>query len=347
MIWFDLDNSPHVVIFRPIFEELKKRGVGYVITARDYAQTKDLLELWCIPYSMVGEYGGKNKFKKIYNLIHRSLKLRKFIKNKGVKLAVSHGSRTQAVASRLSGIKSILMLDYEFTETSIFNFFSDYILMPAVIPESRLEKAGFKMKKVIRYNGLKEEIYLNGFIPEKGLRKNIGVKEDEILVVIRPPSMTSNYHDKNSEILLLKAIDHFLKNAKSVILVISRTLTDKEFILSQYKGNSRIRFLDKPVDGLQLLNSADITLSGGGTMNRESALLGTKTYSYFSGRRPYVDEYLNGRNMINFIESSEDIEKIEIVKKNSNNINSSIINNLIGEVTDVILEKYNINNKKQ
>ena len=57
MIWFDLDNSPHVPLFRPILEELKKRRVDYIVTARDFAQTKELLELWGIPHSMVGKHG--------------------------------------------------------------------------------------------------------------------------------------------------------------------------------------------------------------------------------------------------------------------------------------------------
>lgn len=65
-----------------------------------------------------------------------------------------------------------------------------------------------------------------------------------------------------------------------------------------------IIFLEKEVNGLQLLFSADISVSGGGTMNRESALLGTKTYSIFTGKRPYLDEYLQDMGKLKFIEES-------------------------------------------
>ena len=37
-IWFDLDNLPHVSLFRPVFEELEKRNVDYIVTARDFDQ---------------------------------------------------------------------------------------------------------------------------------------------------------------------------------------------------------------------------------------------------------------------------------------------------------------------
>ena len=45
-IWIDLDHTPHVPVFRPLLKELEKRGIEVVITARDFAQTVALLEMW-------------------------------------------------------------------------------------------------------------------------------------------------------------------------------------------------------------------------------------------------------------------------------------------------------------
>ena len=82
--------------------------------------------------------------------------------------------------------------------------------------------------------------------------------------------------------------------------------------MEHFKLSQRLRFLEKPVDGLQLLCTSDIFVSGGGTMNRESALLGTKTYSIFTGRKPYLDEYLQENGKLKFIESEKDIENISV-----------------------------------
>ena len=41
-IWIDLENSPHVLFFRPIIEELEKLGLPIFVTARDCAQTREL-----------------------------------------------------------------------------------------------------------------------------------------------------------------------------------------------------------------------------------------------------------------------------------------------------------------
>lgn len=337
MLWFDLDNSPHVPLFNPILLELSKRQIDYLVTARDFAQTRELLQLCNIDYTLIGGHGGKNKVKKIANLFYRAHQLKKVIKEKHISLSISHGSRTQLVATKMKAIKSLLMFDYEYTESKIFNMLSTFMLAPKFIPEKRLIEAGFNTKKLIRYNGFKEELYLSQFKPITNFRKQIDVEEDQLLVVLRPPSMVGNYHDSKSEKLLIGVINHFLSDKSVAILVVNRTKTEKDFLLHHFKISERLRFLSKAIDGLQLLFASDYTISGGGTMNRESALLGTKTYSIFSGRRPYLDEYLQDLNRLTFIESTADIKRIEIRR----HIKSDILlhsNALVDEVTDIIID---------
>ncbi len=278
-IWFDLDNLPHVSLFRPIFKELETRNIKYIVTARDFNHTVEQLIYWNIDHTAIGCHGGKNKLKKILNLFKRSYQLKRYIKNfDNIGLAVSHGSRTQILTAKKMGIKSIVMMDYEYTETKIFNYFSTYMLIPKFIPDHRLSSVGINLKKVIRYNGFKEQIYLNNFKPDNNFRDQINISDEAILIVIRPPALAGNYHNPKSEQLLISGLKYFSNNEDTICLILSRTKEDRELILSKITVNhDNIRFLDKPVDGLQLLYAADIAISGGGTMNRESALLGTKT----------------------------------------------------------------------
>jgi uncharacterized protein len=339
MIWFDLDNSPHVPIFRFIFKELEERNVKYFITARDFAQTKDLLQLWNIPHKPVGIHGGKSKVKKIFNTYNRSNKLRNEIRDKDITLAVSHGSRSQVIAAKRSGIRSILMLDYEYTESKIFNLFADKILMPGIIPESRLQEAGFKMEKVIRYNGLKEEIYINEFHPDHDFRDKINVPGDDILITIRPPSLTGNYHDKGSEGILIECLNYFSSFDNTKIIVLSRNESDRKFIESNYTNLNKLHFLDKAVDGLQLLYASDIAVSGGGTMNRESAILGTDTYSIFTGNTPYVDEFLVNEGKLNFIKNKSEVKNIPVKRNSGKKVFRNNLS-LKKEVTDIFINHY-------
>jgi len=339
MIWFDLDNLPHVSLFRPVFEELEKLNVKYIVTARDFNHTVEQLKYWNIEHTTIGCHGGKNKIKKIVNLFERSYQLKKYIKNfDNISLAVSHGSRAQLLTSKQMGIKSIVMMDYEYTETKIFNYLSTYMLIPKFIPDFRLSSVGINLKKVIRYNGFKEQLYLNSFQPDENFREQIDISDDKILVVIRPPALVGNYHDPISEKLLINGLNYFSSKKNTICLIISRTSDDKDFILSKIPINEKIRFLDRQVDGLQLLWAADITVSGGGTMNRESALLGTETYSIFTGRRPYLDEYLCEQGRLTFIENRVDFNSIIVQKKIKNNEINFNNHNLINEVVNIITE---------
>ncbi len=340
-IWFDLDNLPHVSLFRPVFEELETRNIKYLVTARDFNHTLEQLKYWNINHTAIGCHGGKNKFKKILNLFERSYHLKRYIKSfDNISLAVSHGSRTQLIAAKLMGINSIVMMDYEYTETKIFNYLSTYMLIPKFIPKHRLSSVGINLKKVIRYNGFKEQIYLNNFKPDKNFRDQINISDEAILVVIRPPALAGNYHDPKSEELLISGLNYFSNIENTICLILSRTSEDKDFILSQIATSNKIRFLDKQVDGLQLLYSADITVSGGGTMNRESALLGTESYSIFTGRRPYLDEYLEKQGKLTFINKPDDFYNIHIKRDGGKKFfKNSIQLNLTKEIVDIIIER--------
>ena len=250
-IWIDLDNSPHVPLFRPVIDELGGRGVECVVTARDFAQTAQLLEFWGIPHSLIGKHGGKNKVGKIINLFKRSSQLRRFIRGMHVDLALSHGSRTQLVTSKLKGIETVLMMDYEYTEASIFKFCSDHILVPEYIPDERLESVGFDLRKVMRYPGFKEELYLNDFRPEPGMREKLGIHEEQILVTVRPPAMEGNYHDSLSENILLEILSKLTSVEGTYPLVVGRTQKDREFLIKHFDG--RIHFLPEAVDGRHLI----------------------------------------------------------------------------------------------
>jgi len=335
--WFDLDNSPHVPLFRPIFAELEKRDEDYLVTAREFAQTKDLLELYKIDYKLIGKHGGKNKLSKVINLFIRANQLKKAVSKNNIDLAVSHGSRTQLVACKRLNISSILMADYEFTESKIFNALASHLLIPKFIPDDRLVAQGFNLKKVIRYNCFKEELYLSGFQADPNFYQQLEIEQDNILVVIRPPSMVGNYHDKRSENLLITAIKHLSKFDKVIILIVNRTDTEKRYIESNIKIGGNVRFLNKAVDGLQLLNTADMTISGGGTMNRESALLGTKTYSIFTGRSPYLDEYLQKLGRLKFFTSESEIKSIIPAKVKEREILLHM-DNPQEEITDLLLD---------
>jgi len=315
-IWIDIDNSPHVPFFAPILEELKRRGHDVIVTSRQYAQTRELLESHQIDFLEVGEHAGKSKFKKILNVIQRAIHLKKAIQAFNPEVAVSHGSRAQSIGAWMLGIPKLLLFDYEWTEMHIFKRFSTQMACPVALTDDVLRKSGLPLEKIVKYQGFKEELYLPSLQPNHQFRKSLEIPDDAIFVVIRPSSMTSNYHNSLSE-EILKRLLLTVKKVKNVLaLVVPRTEVDKQFVEATIAAHeiSNVRILKKAVPGLQLLYWADVVVSGGGTMNRESALLGTPTYSMFTGARPAIDQFLQKQGRITFIEEPAQVEQIKFEK---------------------------------
>ena len=335
-IWIDLDHAPHVQVFRPLLPVLVDRGAEVLVTVRDFNQTVGMCRLWNIPHTVVGRHGGGTKAGKILNLVHRAWQLRRAVAPFRPDLAISHGSRTQIVAARLMGVPPVVMMDYEYTEAHIFKNLSRRILMPAPIPDDVLKAQGFPLRKIRRYHGLKEELYLPLLQPELHYRARLGVPEDAILVTVRPSAMVANYHDARSEDILLKLLRRAVATPGVWPLFISRTKEDRAFVSDHFHPN-HVHFLDQAVDGLQLIWHSDLLISGGGTMNREAAVLGVPVFSIFTGRRPYLDEYLAAQGRMRFVDTLDKAAGVRFEKRLIPAGGPAVRNELVSEVADLIL----------
>lgn len=316
-IWIDLEHAPHVQVFRPLLQELTNQGYEPLVTVRDFNQTISLCELWDIPHVAVGRHGGKTLFGKVWHLLYRSFQLARILRAHNVVCAFSHGSRTQMLAAFWLRIPCIIMKDYEYAENRLANVLCKGILMPESIPSEKLIELHYRMDKVWRYPGFKEEMYLENFIPGSNIRETLNIPDAAILVTLRPPAIASQYHDGRSEPILRAVLKRCKENQSVYVLYISRTKEDRG-ILYHYNRDvaDRLRLLEVAVDGLQLIWNSDLVISGGGTMTRESALMGVPTYSIFTGPRPHLDSVLAQKGLLTFVQSPEDVEKIVLEKRN-------------------------------
>jgi len=328
-IWIDVDNSPHVPLFAPLIKFYRESGVEVVLTARNHAQTIELLENAGFggSFEIIGKHYGKNKFNKIRGLLVRAKELVSFIKNhKNIKVAVSHGSRSMVLAARWLKIPVITMYDYEFTETTIFNRFSDKVLVPDQIPDKTLDEINLPASKRVKYQGLKEELYLNYFQPNQSFWRrftetnDLTISNEKVLIALRPPATTANYHNEESEILLNELLRYFLGDEKVFTVILPRTREQKGEIEQTIKtlklDESRCFLIEKAINGLDLAACVDLLVSGGGTMNREAVLLGTPVYSIFAGKQGALDAAMEKSGSITFIRQPADISKIKLRKKN-------------------------------
>jgi predicted glycosyltransferase len=154
-VWFDLTNSPHVLVLRPLIEALRADGAEVAVTARDFAQTVALCERFGIDCEVIGRHRGAKLGAKAVGLADRSLALARYARGRGFDLAIGHGSQDVTVAA-----------------------------LAQRIPRKKLQP----------YAGLKEEYYLSDFEADPAVLAELGVDGTQPLVVVRTPPSVSLYH---------------------------------------------------------------------------------------------------------------------------------------------------------
>src|SRR5437763_16200843 len=102
----------HVLVFRPIIERLRARGHEVDVTARDYAQTLDLLRMHGIDHVAFGRHGGASASRKVASLVQRTGAMRRLGRARRFDLALAPGSNDPARAAASLPMPAAHPLDY-------------------------------------------------------------------------------------------------------------------------------------------------------------------------------------------------------------------------------------------
>lgn len=308
VFWFDLENPPDVLFFEPIVTRLKNLDHTVLVTYRDYADVPALTELYGVCGQSVGRHAGKNKIKKICAGLYRSYLLGRWSKKRRIDLAVGFGSRPLAVTCGLLRIPNSTVFDYEHVSIAVFNLFCDWIFIPQEVPTQYLVQRGMIKNKIIKYRGLKEEVYAGLYTHNDNvLLKHIGYDKKKVVVTIRPPATKAHYHDHSSEIICRRVLEKISRESSVMAILLER---DNDTTFEEYRNYTNITRLSTPAKGLDLIANSDLVISGGGTMVREAAALGVPSYSIFSGQQGAVDERLSQEGRLTLIRKPEDVDRI-------------------------------------
>jgi predicted glycosyltransferase len=331
-VWIDLTNSPHVLVMRPVIEVLREDGHEVVVTARDFAQTLQLLERFEIPHTAIGRHRGERLADKAVGLASRSVALVRWARSEGrdrtrgrvlvpdsrpsrrlargrrpFDIAIGHGSNDVSVAACLLGIPCSTTFDYEWAAVQhhVNCRLAQAVVVPDAIPPERLYRYGAK-GKVRAYEGLKEEYYLADFQPDPALPAALGLDVGRPLVVVRTPPEVSLYHRFEND--LFAAVLARLREAAAEEGVQSVVLPRTEAQRVQLRDVPGFMVPERAIDAQSLIAYADLVISAGGTMNREAVALGTPVYTTFEGRLGAVDERLIAEGRLRKLGSSDELD---------------------------------------
>ena len=319
-IWIDLENSPHVPFFKPIIEELERRGYSIFVTARDCFQVCELADLLHVPYKRFGRHYGKHTIAKLVGLGVRTLEMMPTVLREKPDLAVSHGSRSLFMVSSLLGIPTITIFDYEFAKWGGF-VRPSWVMVPDLMPDHAGSMAKLEKERVLRYPGIKEDVYAPSFRPDPSIREELHLRPDDIVVTVRPPATEAHYHNPASEVLLDSVFELLGSRPNTKTIVLPRTAKQERELRDKWPdlfSSGRVVVPEHVVDGMDLIWFSDLVISGGGTMNREAAALGIPVYSIFRGKLGAVDKYLSDTGRLTLLTTPEDVRtRIALVHRDS------------------------------
>jgi predicted glycosyltransferase len=316
-VWIDLTNSPHVLVLRPVIEDLRARGHEVDVTARDFAQTLGLCDRLGIAHTAIGHHRGERLPDKARGLASRTTALMRWARRVGgwprasggpgkasrrpFDLAIGHGSNDISVAAAIIGIPSATAFDYEWAtvQHQINCRLARSVVVPAVIPPERLAPYGAK-GKIRAYEGLKEEYYLSDLEPDPSVLTDLGLDPALPLAVVRTPPEVSLYHRFHNDRFAI-VLDRL--RAQGQVVVLPRT--EAQRVELREAGGFVIP--ERPIDGPSLVALADLVVSAGGTMNREAVALGTPVFTTFDGKPGAVDDALIAEGRLRRLEDPEEV----------------------------------------
>lgn len=337
-IWIDLGNSPHAPFFRPLVKEFERRSHSVETTARAFAQTVELALSAGFSPSVIGSHGGRSISGKAFRLVQRASGLARWARPKKFDLTVSHNSHENILAAWMLSIPAVTLMDYEHHPANHLSFrLASRVIVPASFPEASLRSYGADARKVRRYEGIKEDVYLADFTPDPCFSeklRSLGVKESDVLVLARAPASFALYHRMENELFDM-LVEQLANQDQVKLLLLSRTPQQRKSLRARHTSPNVI-FLEEALDGANLIAAADLVVSAGGTMNREAAALGVPAVTTFAGKWAAVDEQLVREGRLVRCDSKADLTKIKAEKKPRPNPRRAMA--VRNQVADLILE---------
>ena len=308
-VWFDFENTPHVLFLEPLLRSVQAAGWNTVATAKPQSQTLELANARGLSFDAVGEGNVKGRVQKVFFGLSRAAKLAAWAIQRGRPRLLVSSSRSACVAARWLGIPAVGLLDYEHSEHRPFSMSCRPVLLPDLLSEADLDP---DLRRAAQFfEGLKENLYIDSRgLDRQEARAAIGISNGSYVVVARPPASNAHYADRveESTALWLRIVRELQAGEDSKIYLLPRDQEQCEWLYELFDGTPRVHLFPTVLDGPALVAAADLVVSGGGTMNREAAALGVPAWSVFTGATPHIDKCLEREGRLRWIRNDAEFE---------------------------------------
>lgn len=287
-IWFDVCEPKTVVMLKALYEDLVER-YEMLVTARDFDATYFLMDEWGIPYHKVGRHGGNTLAGKMRSYTERLAQLLDLVEGERIKCLFCLASPE---ALRLCFGLQIPNMVFNDEPRSVgvakLSFpFADHLVVPECIPREWFTRLGAREGALHTFHGIDEVAWLQDFHPDPAPLAPLGVEPDQFIVA-RTEASTAQYlmtEMEEHESLLTEILPPILKShPEQKLVVLARNAPQYQHLGQVFAAEvtaGRVQ-VHRHLDNLaHVMYHASLVITGGGTMVRESALLGVPSVEFF------------------------------------------------------------------
>ena len=264
---------------------LGRRGFEVLVTCREYECTEATIRSYGLDPIVVGRYGGGTRYGKLMADVERMRVLAGLVARYKPDVLVSYPNPSAARVAYGLGVKYIVLNDSPHSEAA--NTLSlplcEALVVSEGVPVSSLTPYLLPRSKIFQYRGVEELLWVESFEPSREVLEELNLEKYEY-VVVRPEEFKAAYYSWRGW-SWIELCDEIVSSGLKVV------------VLPRYEEQRR-RAVEKGyivpegcVDGLSLAYYARALVTGGGTMAKEAALMGTPAYYTFPIKL-YVNEYL-------------------------------------------------------
>src|SRR5439155_13432459 len=121
---------------------------------------------------------------------------------------------------------TVTLMDYEHQPANHLAFrLASRVIVPRAFPTAELRRFGASMRKVKRYDGTKEDVYLADFAPDAAFADTLrvlGIASEDVLIVARPPARDALYHRFENQVFD-ELLSHLSARSEVRIILLPRS----------------------------------------------------------------------------------------------------------------------------
>lgn len=268
-------TSKQGALLGTLARELTERGYEVLVTCRDYEYTCKVLEVLGVPYEVVGRYVEGDPYSKVREDGLRVSALADLVRRFSPEYLVAYPNPPAARVAFGAGIKYVALTDspHALVPSRLSLPLADFVIFSECVPVAEIEPyVSRKFTRLLTYRGVDEVGWIKRLEPREEDVRMLGL-EPWGYVVFRPAEEMATYYRGLSLVPTRDVLRVLVELGYEVVL------------LPRYSGHRELRergvvVLERGFVGPSLTYYARFVVTGGASIAREAALLGTPAVTY-------------------------------------------------------------------